>query len=109
MTISEIAEKWESLAETVNWGTQMLIRSCTRRRGESEHKIAEGGAHCFELKVDIGEIWERIVHVSAAPQPQPVEPVVANRCLGLWNQSIEIVALASEIDKDFDRNTSILC
>jgi len=34
VTISEIAEKWESLAETVNWGTQMLTRSYTKRRGE---------------------------------------------------------------------------
>ena len=53
MTISEIAEKWESLAETVNWGTQMLIRSCTKRHGELEQMIAERGAHCLELKVDV--------------------------------------------------------
>jgi len=55
VTISEIAEKWESLAETVNWGTQMLIRSCKKKqRGELEHEIAERGAYCLELEVDVG-------------------------------------------------------
>ena len=65
--MSEIAEKWESLAETVNWGTQMLIRSCRRRCVELEHMMLEHGTHRLELEVDIGEIRERIVHGSAAP------------------------------------------
>ena len=65
--------------------------------------------HRLELEMDIRRIRERIVHIRAAPQPQPVEPVIANRCLGLWNQSIEIIALASEIYKHFDRNTPVFC
>ena len=64
--MSEIAEKWESLAETVNWGTQILIRSCKRRSVESELIIVKRDAHRLELEVNIGRVWERIVHVHAS-------------------------------------------
>lgn len=107
--MSEIAEKWESLAETVNWGTQMLIRSCKGRPVESEHIAVEHDTHSLELEVDIRQVRERIVHVCASLQPQPVEPVVTNRCLRLRDQSIEITALASKVDENLDRDTSVLC
>ena len=78
-------------------------------RAELEYIVVENGTHGLEFQVDIGQIRERVVHVIAAPQPQSVEPVVSNRCLGLWNQSVEVIALASEINKDFDRNASVFC
>ena len=67
MTISEIAEKWESLAETVNWGTQMLIRSYKIQCVEPEYTLVEFSTHCPELEMDVGQIRERIVHIGAAP------------------------------------------
>ena len=66
MTISEIAEKWESLAETVNRGTQILIKSCESRCAEVEYMVVMCITHCLELEMDIGQIRERIVHVRAA-------------------------------------------
>lgn len=65
--------------------------------------------HSLELEMDIGQVWEWIVHARASPQSQPVEPIVTNRRLGLRDQSIEITALASKIDENLDRNTSVFC
>ena len=49
-----MAEKWESLADTVNWGTQMLIRSCAGQCVEPENMVVVRGTYCPELEVDIG-------------------------------------------------------
>ena len=63
--------------------------------------------HGLELEVNVWQVWERVVHVRASSQSQSVEPVIANRCLGLRYQSIKIITLASEIDENFDRDTSV--
>jgi hypothetical protein len=65
--MSEMAEKWESVAETVNWGTQMLIRSCKRVRIQSERVSVVCGTHGLEFEMDVRQIRVRIVHVRASP------------------------------------------